>query len=338
MGKSLLLAWMLFSGLPSGWSALPPAPTQGDRAENSSAPDGRLVLGLHGKGEFAAVADPRSGAIRTRRLAGGTLCHGPVLALGDRVVFGGHRGRQAVVRALPLSLEGRAEVLGRADTFTPSAVPGRLWLGHWPGPPQKRWTNSPVEVALREVDGEGRISASEGTLLPRFTQLHAALGTRFVATEGRWLTVRAPGRSRPLQRIRDGWFIGAHGPRFAWCQGRCGSLSVAGAGGRLTLALPAGARWAGGEGAFAPDGRRLALPVELDGRRRLAVADLSSRRWTVVPGKAGGYDTAAWSPSGRWLYFTAAERELRAWQPGSPRAPALPIRPRGTVMTIATTR
>jgi hypothetical protein len=65
------------------------------------------------------------------------------------------------------------------------------------------------------------------------------------------------------------------------------------------------------------------------------VADLRSRRWTLVPGKAGGYNTAAWSPSGRWLYFAAGGRRLSAWQPGAPSAVALPIRARGTVMSIA---
>jgi WD40-like Beta Propeller Repeat len=328
MAKSLLLAWLLSAGFSPGWSALPAAP--------SAAPDGRLVLGIHGGGEFAAVADPRSGAIRTRRLAGGTLCHGPVLALGDRVVFGGYRGRQAVVRTLPLSLDGSPELLGRAETFTPSAVPGRLWLGHWPGPTQRRWTNSPVEVVLREVDGEGRISANEGMLLPRFTQLHVALDDRFVATEGRWLTVRAPGRSRPLLRIRDGWFAGAHGSRFAWCPGGgCRTLRVRSPQGEHRVALPAGTRWLGSEGVFSPDGLKLALPIVADGDSRLAVVDLRTRSWALAPGQPGGYPTAAWSPSGRWLYFTAGERKLRAWQPGAPSALTLPIRPRGTILSIA---
>jgi hypothetical protein len=225
-------------------------------------------------------------------------------------------------------------VLGRADTFTASSVPGRLWLGHWSGPPQRRWSNSPVETALREVDAEGRIGARTGLLLPRFTALHAAIGNRFVASEGRWLTVRAPGRARPLVRVRDGWFLGADESRFAWCRGRCAAVSVGG----VSLALPTGARWAGGEGAFAPDGRRIALPVELNGRPRLAVADLRSRSWTLAPGKLGGYNTAAWSPSGRWLYLTAGERELRAWQPGAVTTVPLSVRPPGTVMTLATAR
>ena len=106
-------------------------------------PDGSLVLGVAGHSpgsrivsrEWAAVADPRSGSIRKRRLAGGTLCYGKVLAVGDRVVVGGHRGRRSVALGLPLSLRGPARSLGLADTFVPSPGGDGLWLGRWRGRP-----------------------------------------------------------------------------------------------------------------------------------------------------------------------------------------------------------
>jgi hypothetical protein len=295
-------------------------------------PDGRLVLGIHGRREFAAVADPRTGAIRRRALAGGTLCHGPVLAAGDRVVFSGAGGQ---ARVLPLSLAGPAQTLRRADTITPSATPDRLWLADWPGPTPRRWSNRPVPVQLREVDGSGRVERRARIAVPRFSSVHAAPGLRFVASEGRWLTMRAPAARRPLMRVRDGWFVASHRSGLAWCRGRCHTLQLWRDG---PLRLPRGARWLGSGGEFSPDGRRLALPIELGGGARLAVADLATGRWTLAPEKLAGYDTMAWSPSGRWLYFTAGERALRAWRPGSASATALPIRPRGTVMTIATTR
>jgi hypothetical protein len=106
--------------------------------------------------------------------------------------------------------------------------------------------------------------------------------------------------------------------------------------GERTLALPAGARSLGSEGAFSPNGVELALPISVRGRSRLAVANLRTRRWTLAPGELGGYQTAAWSPSGRWLYFTAGERDLRVWQVGSAITVPLPIEARGTVMSIAT--
>ena len=55
---------------------------------------GALVMGVAGHSdrsrtvtrEWAAVADPRTGSIRKRRLSGGTLCHGPVLARRRRMI------------------------------------------------------------------------------------------------------------------------------------------------------------------------------------------------------------------------------------------------------------
>jgi sugar lactone lactonase YvrE len=49
----------------------------------------------------------------------------------------------------------------------------------------------------------------------------------------------------------------------------------------------------------------------------------------------GGYEAIEWSPSGRWLYFTDSNAGMRAWRLGDPSAVILPIRPGGTVMSIA---
>jgi sugar lactone lactonase YvrE len=75
--------------------------------------------------------------------------------------------------------------------------------------------------------------------------------------------------------------------------------------------------------------------VTFQGAARVAVVDLAAGSWTVVPGgELRGYEAIAWSPSGRWLYFTG--RRLLAWRLGSPRAVRLPVDPGGTVMSIAT--
>jgi hypothetical protein len=66
-------------------------------------------------------------------------------------------------------------------------------------------------------------------------------------------------------------------------------------------------------------------------------ASRSGDTWTVLTGATlAGYRSAAWSPSGRWLYFTGAGHRLYAWRLGSSRPVRLPIRPGGTVMSIAT--
>ncbi|MEA2362813.1 MAG: hypothetical protein QOD71_1958 [Thermoleophilaceae bacterium] len=309
--------------------------------------DGMLVLGVAGHSpdsrvvsrEWAAVANPRSGTTRKRRLDGGTLCHGQLLAVGGNVIFSGYRGRRTVARALPLTLRGPARTLGAADNVTPSSTPGRLWLGRWRRPKSgvRRWSNHPARVTLDEVDAAGRVSARTHTLMPRFAWLHAATAGGFVATEGLWLTLRRPGRDRPQLRVRDGWFAAAGSSSFAWCRGRCRAFHVSSRAGDRPLKPPAGVRPIVAVGAFSPDERRLAVGVTVRGRDQVAVVDLDSRRWIAVPGaRLGGYRAIAWSPSGQWLYFTASNTRLLGWRVGAEHAVPLPIAPGGTVMSIAT--
>ena len=87
----------------------------------------RSASAVHG--ERAVVADPRTGEQNSFALPGGTLCHGPLMAVGDRVIYSGYRGSKAFAMSLPLTLRASATSLGRADAITPSARPGRLWLG-----------------------------------------------------------------------------------------------------------------------------------------------------------------------------------------------------------------
>lgn len=342
MGRSLVIVALALAAAggiaaPAGSGALDPP----DR------PDGVLVLGVGGYDrevaavtrEWALTADPRTGKGRRRRLAGGTLCHGPLLAVDEHVIFSGYRGRRAVVRALPISLVGPARSLGLADTFARSAAPGRLWLARWSRPRGRRlrWSNRPSRVSLREVDAAGRETARAGALLPRFAQLHAATAGGYLATEGRWLTLRRAGRKRPDLRAADAWFAAAGASSFAWCRGRCRAFWVANRAGRRRLRPPPSLRLTGPEAAFSPDERWLAAGVTVRGQERVAVADVRNGRWTVVPeSRLGGYEVMAWSPSGQWLYFTAGARRLFGWQLGAQLAARLPVRPRGTVMSIAT--
>jgi hypothetical protein len=212
----------------------------------SEGPDGLLVLAVVGRedspaavyGERAMVADPRTGETRARLLPGGTLCHGALLAVGERVVYSGYRAPHAVALSLPLTLAGPPRSLGEADTVTPSATPGRLWLGRWakPGAAGSR-------VLLREVDAADGAAASgtatgnqasragrrlpavsrTGGQLPRWSSVHAALHTGFLVGSGRRLTLWDRGFDRPLRGIRNGWPIAAGRSSFAWCDPRCES-------------------------------------------------------------------------------------------------------------------
>jgi sugar lactone lactonase YvrE len=101
--------------------------------------------------------------------------------------------------------------------------------------------------------------------------------------------------------------------------------------------MPPGVRPLGDDGAFSPDGARLAVGVLVDDRPGVAVVNLRTWRWTLVRGgRLGGSRAMAWSPSGRWLYFTDSDRGLLAWRPGAAQSVRLPIDAGGTVMSIAT--
>ena len=187
------------------------------------------------------------------------------------------------------------------------------------------------------MDTAGRVRARAQARLPRFGSVHAAVAGGFLGAEGRWLTLRHPGRVRQLLRIRDGWLTAAASSSFAWCRGRCRAFHLWSGAGHRPLRPPTGMRPTGRVGAFSPGEQRLAAGVTVQGRERVAVVDVNTGRWTLVPaGRLGGYAAIAWSPSGQWLYFTAGNRRLLGWRFGAARAVALPIRPGGTVISIAT--
>jgi hypothetical protein len=307
-------------------------------------PDGVLVLGVsHHEGKLGAVnygwamtADPITGRTRERRISASTLCHGPVLAIGNRVVLSGHRGRRPMVRSFPLTLSGPPQILGRADVFTPAARRGNVWLGHWTARHTKR-----ARLAMREIDADGRTRApARDLIVPVWSRLAGALaGGLMVTEEERSLVVRRSARRRALLSIRDGWFAAAQGSRVAWCSGKCSSLRLWTRHGERRYDPPPGMRPLRPAGVFSPDGLRLATGVMVGGRPRVAVIELGTGRWTDVPGGTlDGYQAIAWSPSSRWLYFTAGEHRLLAFRYGARRAVPLPIEPGGTIMSVQTAR
>jgi hypothetical protein len=291
-------------------------------------PDGLLVLGVLSP-ERAMVADPRTGTTSERRLAGGTLCHGPLLAVGDRVVFSGSRGRRPIARSLPLSLNGPGRSLGPADTFLASATAGRVWLAEF--------GRKAARVTLREVTVTGRPVAHAIRPIRRQAWPAGVVDGGFLLSHGRGLSLRRD--AAPPRRFRDAWLVATGGSRFAWCRGSCRRIELSTADTDRTLAPPAGVRPQIGEGAaFSPDRQRLALVVRTGVRDRIAVIDLASGEWRVLPGaRPARYGPIAWSPSGRWLYFTGSRHRVLGWRTGAGRPIPLPIDTGGTVMSIATT-
>lgn len=307
---------------------LPAQAGTGGKPVVPAEPDGMLVLALLSP-ERAMVADPRTGATSARELPGGTLCHGPLLVAGGRMLLFGVSGRRVVPRSLPLERHGPAVSLGPADTALASSEPGRVWLGRWTGLGEQTG-----RMSLSEVSVDGRVIARSRWLLARWDRPVAVVDGGLLISRDRGLVLRRPGRSRVL--FRGGWPLAAADDRFAWH--RRGSRLVrvwSGEGersfdppGRLRPDVTSGA-------AFSPAGRRLALAVTARGRSRVAVIDLERGAWRFVRGgRLAGYKAIAWSPSGRWLYFTRGERVL-ASRGGTEPAVRLPIRAGGTVMSIA---
>jgi hypothetical protein len=168
-------------------------------------------------------------------------------------------------------------------------------------------------------------------------RLVAAVDGGLLIERRRGLVLRRPGR--PPVRLPGGWARATGAGRVAWCRGGCRRVRIWSERGPQTLDPPAGIRPdLGGEPAISPDGSRLALPVSTPRGARVAVIDLERGVWAIVPGsRTGGYKATAWSPSGRWLYFTGRGHGVRASRAGAGRAFRLPIRTGGTVMSIAST-
>jgi hypothetical protein len=320
------VALALVTPAGSGDRPVSSAPPQSAAGE----PDGVLALAVLSP-ERAMLADPRTGATTERELSGGTLCHGPLLVAGGRVLLFDVDGPRLVARSVPLGRPGRAFSLGRADTAIASSAPDRLWLGRY-----TRLSDDTTRIELREIEAGGRVVARASGLLPRWGALHAVLdGGGLLVTRGRDLVLQRPGGPRLL--FRRGWPVAASGARVAWCREPCRRIRLWSDGRRQLFAPPPGVRpELGPAGALSPDGSRLALPVTVDGRSRAAVLDLERGAWSIVPrARLGDYAALAWSPSGRWLYLADQRDRVLASRGGTERAIALPIHPGATVMSIA---
>jgi hypothetical protein len=255
------------------------------------------------------------------------------VALGDRMLFVGARRTESVVQSLPLTLAGPPSTIGRGAIFTPSTVAGRVWLG------RSRHGRKVMRLTLRELDlASGRVTSRTSEVLPRWSGVQAAMDGGFLITHGRWLTFWEHGLDRPLRSVRDTWPVATSASSFAWCDRDCSRLRVWSRSGERRLGPPPGLRVRWNGGVFSPDGALLAVPVTHAGKARAAIVDLATRRWTLVPGgELRGYEAMAWSPSGRWLYFTGPARGLYAWEHGAARAVQLPVDAHGTVMSISVT-
>ena len=235
--------------------------------------------------------------------------------------------------AVPAGQASPRRLLGAATVVLPSLADDRVWLvtAHFGVP--TRWYRL-VEVSL--ADGRVRTRWALPLRAAPVAVLPSGVLIRTVDDD---LQVVAPGSGRVRARLAPAaTFIDARGDRVAWLAG--GDLHVRNlqSGVDLVMAPPDGSagwdalggpvRRAGccyGLGAFAPDGRTLAIYARVagPGTPGLAVVDLARGRAALLPGSEGATPDGrlpclAWASNG-WLYFFAsgpAVTSIGAWHPG----------------------
>jgi hypothetical protein len=281
----------------------------------------RLSLG----GRQPAVVDPANGSMRR-------------IAPADQGVTLFHQGSFTVLVAdgrawaVPAGRAGPQRLLGPARQALPASAVDRIWLVDTRfGQPERRYDL--VEVGL----ADGRQHAH--WTLPYQVAPVAVLRSRVLASDlDGDLVLVEPGSGRVRRLLaHDASFLDVRGDRVAWLAG--GLLYIRDLrGGAATVVPPPPASagwygsgkqvsWAGccyGLGAFAPDGRWLAVYTHLAGPRSpgLAIVDLSGGRAVLLPGSedvtpTGGQSSLGWASNG-WLFFfgSGPSTSIAAWQPG----------------------
>lgn len=283
----------------------------------------RLSLG----GRQPIVVDPASGTVSpiSPHPNGQTV----LFRQGDHTVLVADQ-RAWAVRA---GRTGPRRSLGRAVAVLPSLAGDRVWLVTIRYGSPERWFNL-VEVGL--ADGRARSHLTLPIQAAPVAVLPSGVLTRSLEDD---LQVVEPGSGRVRVRLaRASTFVDARGDRVAWLAGR--NLLVRDLATGATMAVPPppgspGWHALGGRvrragccyalGAFAPDGRTLAVYARVagPGAPGLAVVDVAEGRAALLPGSSGAIPDGhlprlAWASNG-WLYFFAdgpAVTSIGAWRPG----------------------
>jgi hypothetical protein len=348
--RSVLLVVAVLAGLVAvRWSVTgglsrpiaPPTPTPAEAGPEPgpvptirAQPGVRLSLG----GRQPMVVDLAGG--RVARIASDP---------DDRTVLfrqGGHTVLLAGERAwtVPAGRAGPRRPLGRAFVVLPALAGDRVWLVDVRSEAARQDRYQLVEVGL--ADGRARTRWT----LPYQAAPVAVLPDGVLARDpGDDLVVVDPGSGRVRSVLaRAATFIDASGGRVAWVAGRDLHIRDLTTRAELTVPPPPGSPdWyslSGGQlprtgccyglGAFAPNGRTLAIYARLAGPDTpgMAVVDLVRGRAALLPGSEGATPTAclpclAWASNG-WLYFFAAGHAITsigAWRSGERSAGLLPL-------------
>ncbi len=271
------------------------------------------------------AVDVETGATRTvaaPQLSGGDPLYG-MAAVGGRLAY---YARTATLSLGP-GLTGRPRNLGESWYFVPAARPDAAWLALLD--PQ-----SPDTVrALRGVElvsGTGRVLVPAGPRPPS-PNMVAAVASGPVFQTRRTLEVWNPHTGAVVATIAGSFPVATHDDEIAWCAHGCPALGLTdvATGATRHIHPPAGVRFAETyDGAFSPDGSRIATPVEdRAGRQHPAIVDTATGAVTVVPGDglSKGYWSLAWGPAGRSLYFSSGRGRIAVYSLASRSVRLLPV-------------
>jgi hypothetical protein len=210
--------------------------------------------------------------------------------------------------------------VGNGWITIPSTTNGHVWLGILAsgklGGPHRRGLS-----AVREVDLEGHVlqsmrppkgmwpvGAVDSGLLFQYGR-----GLRLWSLEERGFTTRFPGAVLPAAISEDLVASrGDQGSEFLLTDTRTGEVT--------RVPPPAGYRWLGYEGAFNPDGSRLALSIARGAGKTLAVVDTRTLDAQVIPHSAEVdpiYAPKAWSSNGDRLFFVGEDGAVMSYRVGS---------------------
>lgn len=278
--------------LPLVSLALAPAP---------ELPHDRLVLGLHPP-ERMALVDVATGAVEQHRLPGGTLCHGPLMTSGDRLLPARHD-----------------------ELYLRSTRDGAFWA-------LRVRLGASRAVAVREITGAGRTLFRTRRRPPAGYASDAVPGGIVFEHRGR-SRVWNP-RTGALRPAGGEWLVGAGERGSAWCDGRCGRVRIRTAGGRSHAVAPGRSTFAVGSGRFSPDGSLLAVALH-GAQTRVALVGTRTGSLTLLPEPAAERGALAWSPSGDWLYAAGPGSRIAAYSPRLRRSVTVPApRFRGEVIDL----
>lgn len=286
------------------------------------APTGTLYL-VSLRATTLLVVDVASGRVRPAPtpIAGGDPPY-QLARSGDRLVmYGGNR-----TYSVSLDMRFSRLDLGESWYFVPSATEGRVWL-------MVLDSASPVRdlAAVREVAVDGGITlAPEARPPSRGPSILAAVDAGLLYQERERLALWDPRSDRVLLRLPGPFVADTHANLVAWCDAGCARFHITDAGTGEDMPVAPGEDFHFEEtynGAFSPNGRVLALPVQTSiGETGVALVDVESARARLIPGAVldPSYQAMAWSPDGKWLFLAAEDRRISAYSFSDERLVLLP--------------